>query len=128
MAISRADDETATYVKFSDDMGLTWGPQLNYSAQVSVLQLPQILNIGEFLLVVARDGRHQKLVAYISNDNGITFSGKTTLDTYKGQYIDGGYSWLLPMNDGRVFVTYYADTNGLEKPDIKSLKLRFVTH
>jgi hypothetical protein len=128
MAISRSDSETATYVKFSDDMGLTWGPQIDYTSQVSVLQLPQILNMGSFLVLVARDGRHNRMVGFTSNDNGLTFEGKIVLDTYTGNYIDGGYSWLLPMNDGRVFVTFYSDTNNLQKPDIKSVKLRFATH
>jgi hypothetical protein len=128
LAISRSDDETATYVKFSDDMGQTWGSQLDYTTQVGILQMPQLLNMGGFLLLIGRDGRNNRLVGFTSQDKGLTFVGKTILDTYTGNYIDGGYSWPLRLSDGRVFVAYYADSNNLQQPDIRSLKLRFGDH
>lgn len=124
MAVSRSDSGTATYVKLSGDMGVTWGPQLDYTSQLGVLNLPQLLNVGKGILLLGR-GSGNTLVGFTTNDNGVTFVGRTVLDTYTGTSIDGGYCWPLLLADGRVFVSYYADSNGLQKPDIKSLKIRF---
>ena len=60
---------------------------------------------------------------FASYDGGPTFTDRTVLDTYTA--IDGGYCFPLLRSDGTVFVIYYADSNNLEKPDIKSLVLHW---
>ncbi len=127
IAVSRDDPGTNTWVHFSDDSGTTWGDQIDYTSQVGVLQLPQLIQAGNVLLLFGRQFDstvfpHQ-FVAFASFDQGMTFQNRTVLDTYTGDSIDGGYCWPLLMGDGNVFVVYDADSNDLRQPDIKSLVL-----
>jgi Domain of unknown function (DUF2341)/BNR repeat-like domain len=126
LAISRADNGQNTYGHFSWDMGQTWGPMLDYTSQVGVLQLPQLLQVGSALILFGRENYFftPQLVAYVSYDEGETFQYGTVLDRWPNNPIDGGYCWPILMTDGRVFVVYYADTLGQRFPDIKSLVLQ----
>ena len=134
LAIMRTVDSVTTYGRFSDDMGQTWGPLISYTAQLGALQLPQLIQAGNALVLLGREyllipgagiaGAPRQLVAFVSYDGGQTFKYGTVLDTYTGLPIDGGYCWPLLQADGRVFVVYYADSNNLQKPDIKSLVLQ----
>ncbi len=128
LAISRDDLGTNTWAHFSDDRGMTWSEQIDYTPQVGVLQLPQLIHAGNALLLLGRRADFaiypNELVMFVSYDNGITFTDRTVLDTYTGREIDGGYCWPLLMDNGDVFVVYYADSHDLEQPDIKSLVLR----
>lgn len=123
LAISRDAAGTHTWGHVSSDMGLTWSSQVDYTPQVGVLHLPQLLQVGNVLLLFGRNPSNNTLVVYSSTDNGITFSNSTVLDTYTGQNIDGGYCWPMLTKNGDVFVIYYADSQGLRLPDIKSLIL-----
>lgn len=125
LAISRDDVDTHTWGHVSQDMGLTWGTEIDYTPQVGALALPQLLQIKNALLLFGRDSGANALVVFASYDNGKTFIDRTVLDTYTGENIDGGYSWPLLRRDGRIFVVYYADSEGLRKPDIKSLILQW---
>lgn len=123
-AISRDDLQAKTFGHFSEDLGVSWDPVSDYTSQVGVLQLPQLLQVRSALLLFGRDFTNQALVVFASFDGGKTFGNRMVLDTYTGVQIDGGYSWPIVMPDGRVFVVYYADSNNLRKPDIKSLVLQ----
>ena len=129
LAISRDDLGTNTWAHFSDDSGMTWGKQIDYTSQVGVLQLPQLIQAGNALLLFGRQfdptAYPNQIVAFASFDGGMTFIDRTVLDTYTGEGIDGGYCWPLLAGDGQVFMVYYADSFNLRQPDIKSLTVRF---
>jgi hypothetical protein len=128
LAVSRDDLNTNTWAHFSDDSGITWGHQIDYTSQVGVLQLPQLIQAGRALLLFGRqvDPRTypHEFVMFTSFDGGVTFTNRTVLDTYTGQGIDGAYCWPLLIGDGKVFMVYYADSHNLRQPDIKSLVLQ----
>lgn len=124
MSVSR-NDSGGTYVHFSNDMGLTWGASQDYTLQLGNLHLPQIMNLGSTLLLVARQFNLNKLNMYLSFDAGKTFTLAATLNTYTGNANDGGYSWPIKLDDHRVLIVYYADANGLHKPDIKASIVKF---
>jgi hypothetical protein len=128
LAVSRDDLNTNTWAHFSDDSGLTWGNQIDYTSQVGVLQLPQLIHVGKALLLLGRQfdsyAYPHEFVVFTSLDGGMTFGDRAVLDTYTGQGIDGGYCWPLLIGDHKVFVVYYADSHNLRQPDIKSLVLK----
>jgi hypothetical protein len=124
-ALSRdSGTNTSTYVHFSDDMGATWEGVIDYTDQVGVIQLPQVLVVGSKVVLFGRDFERRQLVAFISDDNGVTFKDRTVLDTYAGKVADGGYCWPMLMHDGRIFVAYYAAADDLGTPEIRSVKVR----
>ena len=129
LAISRDVAITNTWGHSSDDMGATWSAQMDYTSQIGVLQAPELLHVRKVLLLFGRQWDDAKLphelVVFASYDSGETFTDRTVLDTYTGLAIDGGYCWPLLQSDGNIFVVYYADSNNLEKPDIKSLVLHW---
>ncbi len=132
LAVSRDYAITNTWGHFSDDSGITWGTQIDYTSQTGVLQAPQLLQVRNALLLFGRQWDYVKLphelVVFASYDGGLTFTDRTVLDTYTGLAIDGGYCSPLLRSDGKIFVVYYADSNNLEKPDIKSLVLHWNKH
>ncbi len=121
LAISRDDAGQRTWGHVSWDMGRTWSPQVDYTPQVGILQLPQLLRMEGVLLLFGRDPLTNELVMFVSYDNGGTFRQRTVLDTYTGLSIDGGYCWPIERGKDEIFVVYYADSAGLRLPDIKSL-------
>ena len=129
LAVSRSDAGDKTWAHFSDDLGLTWGEEIDYTSQVGILDLPQLLQTDKALLLFGRQGVSStappphEMVAFASYDSGLTFTDRTVLDTYTGLPIDGGYCWPLLRADGKIFIVYYADSNNLRQPDIKSLVL-----
>ena len=125
LAISRDTVNTHTWGHISTDMGATWGTQIDYTPQVGVLDLPQLLRTKDALLLFGRNGLANQLLVFASYDGGKTFTDRTILATYTGEGIDGGYCWPLLRGDGTIFVVYYADSEGLRKPDIKSLILEW---
>ena len=129
LAISRDDLNLNTWGHFSNDFGLTWSSQVDYTAQVGVLQDPQLVQTRTALLLFGRQYDTTKspneMVAFASYDGGLTFADRTVLDTYTGLPIDGGYCWPLLRSDGKIFLVYYADSNNLREPDIKSLVLQW---
>lgn len=135
-AMMRTDAASNTYGRYSTDMGMSWGPLISYTAQVGVLQAPQMIQAGAALILMGREttaipgvqppntiGYPRQLVAFASYDGGQTFGYGVVLDTYTGQQIDGAYSWPMLLPDGRVYVVYYADSHNLRQPDIKALTL-----
>jgi hypothetical protein len=124
LAVSRDDANTSTWAHFSNDMGATWGPQIDYTAQVGLLQLPQLLQIENVLLLFGRNPAANQVVMFASYDGGRSFTDRTVLDTYTGLSIDGGYCWPIVRAEKESFVVYYADSSGLRLPDIKSLVVR----
>lgn len=127
IAVSRdSGANTNTYVHFSSDNGVTWGASIDYTSQLGVLNLPQIIQVSNRLLLLARDATTKQLVSFISNDNGTTFVNRFVLDTYTNGFNDGGYCWPLVMDDGRVYVAFYAAKGGVAKPNIYGLKLKFL--
>jgi hypothetical protein len=128
LAVSRDDLSRKTWAHFSNDSGVTWGGQIDYTSQVGVLQLPQLIQAGKVLLLFGRQldpsVYPHEIVMFISTDGGMTFRDRTVLDTYTGESINGGYCWPLKMGDHKVFLVYYADSHNLREPDIKSLVLK----
>ena len=133
-AMMRADDSLHTYGRYSNDQGHTWGPLNSYTTQVGIIQDPVLVKVGNALMLLGREsmppsvtsnasGYTRQFVAFVSYDGGQTFGYGTLLESYTGLTIDGGYSWPLVLPDGRVYVVYYADSNNLRQPDIKSLIL-----
>lgn len=135
-AMIRTGDGLETYGRYSDDMGMSWGPLLSYGSQVGVLQAPQMIQVGAALILMGREtiaipgvqpantkGYPRQLVAFVSYDRGQTFGYGTVLDTYTGQQIDGGYCSPILLPNGQVYIVYYADSHNLQKPDIKGLML-----
>jgi uncharacterized protein DUF2341/BNR repeat protein len=136
LAVMRTDDNLDTFGRYSNDMGMTWGPLVSYTSQVGVLQAPMMIQVGSALILMGREttaipgvqppntiGYPRQLVAFVSYDAGQTFGHGVVLDTYTGQQIDGGYSWPMLLSNGQVYVAYYADSHNLRQPDIKSLTL-----
>lgn len=124
IAISRATTNAATFAHFSSDLGVTWTAAQDYTSKLGVLSLPQVLMWQGKVVVVGRSYPTRALVVYASADNGVTWTAGLTLDSYSGLAQDGGYCWPLVMDDGRLFVVYYANSTNPAKPDIKSLKIR----
>jgi hypothetical protein len=124
LTISRDDANTSTWAHLSPDMGTTWGPQIDYTPQVGILQLPQLLQVENVLLLFGRNPTANQLVMFASYDQGRSFTDRTVLDTYTGLSIDGGYCWPILRAEKEIFVVYYADYSGLRLPDIKSLVVR----
>ncbi len=135
-AMMRTGNELETYGRYSDDMGMSWGPLRSYVSQVGVLQAPQMVQAGAALILLGREtitipgvqppntkGYPRQLVAFVSYDQGQTFGYGTVLDTYTGEQIDGGYCSPMLLSNGNVYVAYYADSHNLRKPDIKALIL-----
>jgi hypothetical protein len=134
-AMMRTDDGLDTFGRYSNDMGMTWGPLVSYTSQVGVLQAPMMIQTGSALILMGREstaipgvqpaalGYPRQLVAFVSYDAGQTFGAGIVLDTYTGEAIDGGYSWPILLANGQVFVVYYADSHNLREPDIKALTL-----
>jgi hypothetical protein len=131
LAVMRSDGGNATYARVSTDMGLTWGSLRDITAQVGVLQLPQLTWLGDVLLLTGRQAigianKHtsasytRQVVAYLSWDGGKTWREGSVVQSYSGSFIDGGYTWTLPLDQERVFLVYYADTYNQRRPDIKS--------
>jgi hypothetical protein len=126
---SKPDPSLAKTPNGSDDSGETRCTQIDYTSQIGVLQAPQLLQVRNALLLFGRQWDYVKLphelVVFASYDGGSTFTDRTVLDTYTGLAIDGGYCSPLLRSDGKIFVVYYADSNNLQKPDIKSLVLHW---
>jgi hypothetical protein len=136
LAVMRTDNGLDTFGRYSGDLGMTWGPLISYTAQVGVLQDPEMIQAGAALILLARDATRipgvqpaltlaypRQFVAFVSYDGGQTFAYGTVLDTYTGEVLDGGYSWPILLPDGQVYVVYYADSHNLRQPDIKSVTL-----
>lgn len=127
-AMSRSDSGTTTIGHFSRDLGKTWEPQIDYSTQVGILQYPILLQTTNALLLFARhitQSAPWEFSVFASYDGAKTFTDQTLLDTYTGLAIDGGYCAVLVRPDGKILVVYYADSNNLRLPDIKSLVLQW---
>ncbi len=135
-AMMRTDDGLDTLGRYSNDMGMSWGPLISYRSQVGVLQAPVMIQAGSALILMGREttaipgvlppntiGYPRQLVAFVSYDGGLTFGNGVVLDTYTGEQIDGGYSWPILLSNGQVYVVYYADSHNLRQPDIKSVTL-----
>lgn len=126
IAVSRDDGaDTNTYVHFSTDGGLTWGPVQDYTSQLGALALPQVINLGTVLMLTARQSNQFQVSMYLSYDNGVTWSSKIVLDTYSTSNINGGYTCPLVLDSTRVLVTYSADCTYPSDPDIKSVVINF---
>lgn len=120
-AISRSGDEKHTYVHISRDMGRTWSSQFDYTSQVGVLDDPNLLQIGNVLVLVGRNTSSSQLVAFFSCDEGLTFGSRLVLDSYVGG-IDGiAYSALVLLRNDSALIVYSTDHGVTE---IDSLKLQ----
>lgn len=118
LAISR--NPTATYAHFSSDMGVTWGASQDYTSQLGVIDLPQLVVLRGVVVLIGRDHTKKQLVMFSSLDNGATFQDRAVIDYWTGLPTEGGYSWPQVLDDSRIFIAYYCDSRGTVHPDIKS--------
>jgi len=108
----------------SADFGATWTTEEYIGAQVGTLQRPFLTHLGgrQWLLTGRQsEARPLAVVAYVSTDDGETFTGRTTLDTYQA---DGGYTSTVVKRDGSVLLAYYADPEVANKPSIYLAAIR----
>jgi hypothetical protein len=71
-AMSRTDNSLDTYGRFSEDMGVSWGPLISYTAQFGVIQLPQLVPAGSALATCS--GRIRSRTLW---QRGIGYSGSS---------------------------------------------------
>ncbi len=112
------------YRYYSEDFGLTWSSEENIGSQVGTLQRPFLTYLGGHTwLLTGRqsDAKPLAVVAYLSTDDGETFTGPTTLETYQA---DGAYTSGVQRADGSVLLAYYADPDEATKPNIYLVELR----
>lgn len=124
IAVSRSSAQTSTYVHFSSDLGVTWGAEQDYTSQLGILDLPQLVYIQGKVVIVARDHLKKQVVMFSSRDNGATFGDRSVIDYWPGLAQDGGYTWPQPLDASRLLIAYYCDTQGTVHPDIKSVIVR----
>jgi hypothetical protein len=79
--IARSASNMSTYVHTSNDLGLTWSSQIDYTSQIGVIQNPNLQRVGKVIVLHGRDYLAKTFVAYFSYDNGVTFGSKLVLDT-----------------------------------------------
>lgn len=106
LAISRDLSNTNTWAHWSFDGGLTWGAQIDYTPQLGLAQGPTVIKCKDKFVLFCRDGNNKTLVSYLST-NGVAWTNKTIINTYKGNPVDGGYSWPMLVGD-KIYVVYYA--------------------
>src|SRR6266496_512840 len=111
IAVSRVFPQTTTYVHFSNDMGITWGTGIDYTAQLGVILLPQLLQTPTALLLFGKDQTASSLVVFASYDGGVTFTDRTVLDAYPSGVDSTGYCWPILLRNGDVYVVWSAPTN-----------------
>jgi len=75
--------------------------------------------------LIGRQFGQNKINAYMSNDQGVTFSRVATLDTYLGAGNNGGYCSFVKLDAKRILVTYYTDPTGAGKPNISASIMKF---
>ena len=108
----------------SGDFGRTWSAEEGIGEQVGTLQRPFLtpLGGGSWLLTGRQsEAKPKAVVAYVSSDDGETFVGPTTIDTYQS---DGAYTSGVVRPDGSILLAYYADKQQADKPDIHLVELR----
>jgi hypothetical protein len=139
-------------ISYTSQVGVLQDPEMIQAGPALILMGREAIAIPG-VLPANTIGYPRQLVAFVSYDGGQTFGYGTVLNTYTGQTIDGGYSWPIllerPSDPSRqvagaldaagpshcqldegncqpnpqVYVVYYADSNNLRQPDIKSLTL-----
>jgi len=118
-AISRSGDEAHTYVHISKDMGQTWSLQLDYTSQVGVIDDPNLLQLGDVLVLVGRNTSMSQLVAFFSCDEGRTFGSPLVLDSYDSWRDGIAYSAIIPTHKNSALIVYstfhgYSEIDSLE--------------
>ncbi len=108
----------------SKDNGRTWTEGENLGEMLGcTLQRPVLTRLSRTrVLLTGRDFERRQVVAYLSEDNGRTWKGRTVIETYQK---DGAYTSCVPLKDGAILMAYYSDAAGEPlKPEIKTVRLR----
>jgi len=110
LCMMRDDNAVNTYIRYSEDMGLTWGPLITVTDIFSIFQRPRFRYVGNRLYVCGRtfrvSGSHRTTVWY-SDDHGSTWYGPY----YIGPVVsDAAYCDLLPRANGDLVVQTYEGT------------------
>jgi hypothetical protein len=105
-AISRGGDGAHTYAHISKDMGQSWSSQLDYTSQVGVIDDPNLLKIGDVLVLVGRNTSASQLIAYFSRDQGRTFRSPLVLDAYDSWHDGIAYSAMVPLHKNSALIVY----------------------
>ncbi len=135
VVVLRSGSNSTTYERFSNDMGVTWGPLIDIGNQVGVLQYPTLQHLGNNLVLTAREAYERvpgtyststrETAMFISSDEAKSFSDPTLVDRYTGQQIDGGYGQLIIVNNNQGLLTYYANLHTLRQPSIQFATINF---
>jgi hypothetical protein len=108
--IARSASNMSTYAHISDDLGVTWSSQIDYTSQVGVIQDPNLQRVGKVIVLHGKDFLARTLVAYFSYDNGVTFGSKLILDTPIGKPDAISYSVSVVLPGHNLLMAYETDT------------------
>jgi hypothetical protein len=110
LLIARSASNMSTFVHTSNDLGLTWSPQIDYTSQVGVIQDPNLQRVGKVIVLHGRDFLAKTFVAYFSYDNGVTFGSKLILDTPIWGPDAMSYSASVVLPGHNLLIAYETDT------------------
>lgn len=103
----RESAATKTYFRTSSDLGLTWGPLTDKTANFGVLQRPKFRYVGSRLYLFARSYKvgGSDLVIFASDDNGTSWGAGYK---FNGMAIsDCGYGDVLERANNDLYMVWY---------------------
>lgn len=125
LCLLRNRSQGGTFRLWSHDGGRSWTPREELRDELGVLQRPFLTRLDENrILVTGRDRERRYVVAYLSSDNGRTFTDRHVLEDYQAE---GAYTAGVLKDDGRVLLTWFSDHGTVKsKPDVKVAELRIL--
>ncbi|MEW6228078.1 MAG: sialidase family protein [Bacillota bacterium] len=115
------------FQRVSADGGATWS-EVRFLGDLRVTHNPDLDRVGDLMICHGRQYLGPKgaaIVAYLSDDEGESWSGPLVLDTYGGgplagakEWSHGGYSASLRADENRLLVVYSTNVYHATKPDI----------
>lgn len=119
LCILRDRAQKGVFRLWSHDAGRTWSPRENIREMLDgLLQRPFLTRLDErTLLLTGRDYERRLVIAYLSRDNGETFTDRKVLDSYQE---DGAYTAVIRTGPMQGLIAWYSDSHTVPlKPDIK---------
>ena len=122
IVVMRDRSSATTYKYNSSDGGVTWSTKTDIGDQVGILQDPEMIFVGNDIILSGRDKTNTNVVAYISSDNATTFQPHTLIESYTS-WSNGGYTTDASINSTSFYVAYYTDIFNPSFPDIRGTLL-----